>query len=63
MTRQENARLFIEKQKQLGNEVYFPADDMRLATVYNKEDLQNKHYRIFDNVRNQFIRKVAKQTQ
>ena len=56
-------RRLIDEQTKAGNEIYFPADDMRLCTIYNKEDRQNKHYRIYDNVRNQFIRKVAKNTQ
>ena len=35
---------------------------MRLIAVYNTEDKQNKHYSIFDNLRNAYIRKVAKKT-
>ncbi len=35
---------------------------MRLIVVYNKEDKQNKHYKIFDNLRNAYIRKVSKKT-
>ena len=35
---------------------------MRLIAVYNDEDKQNKFYRIYDNLRNEYIRKVAKKT-
>ncbi len=35
---------------------------MRLIAVFNKEDKANKHYRIYDNLRNAYIRKVAKKT-
>jgi len=36
---------------------------MRLVTVYNKEDRQNKFYTIYDNLRNETTRRVAKKTQ
>jgi len=36
---------------------------MRLVTIYNKEDKANKFYRVYDNLRNEYIRKVAKKTQ
>lgn len=36
---------------------------MRLVTIYDKEDKQNKFYRVYDNLRNEYIRKVAKKTQ
>ena len=55
-------RRLIEEQTQLGNELIFPAEDMRLVVVYVKQDSKNKHYRIYDNLRNEYIRKVAKRT-
>ena len=37
---------------------------MRFLAVYNKtDDRQNKHYQIYDNLRDRFVRKVAKRTQ
>lgn len=48
---------------QLGNEIHFPAEEMRLCAIYNKEDRQSKHYRIYDNIRNQFIRRLEKKSQ
>ena len=35
---------------------------MRMVVVFNKEDPDQKYYKVFDNMRNQFIRKVAKKT-
>ena len=35
---------------------------MRLVCIYNKEDRNQKHYRIYDNLRNDYIRKIAKKT-
>lgn len=35
---------------------------MRIVVTYSKEDPTEKHYKVFDNMRNQFIRKVAKKT-
>ena len=52
----------IAHQTQLGNEILFPSEDMRMAVVFSKEDPMQKHYKVFDNMRNQFIRKVAKKT-
>jgi len=33
---------------------------MRLVAVFSKEDRTQKHYKIYDNLRNEFIRRVAK---
>ena len=33
-----------------------------MVVIYSKEDPTEKHYKVFDNMRNQFIRKVAKKT-
>ena len=60
--RQENVRRLIDEQNELGNELIYPSQDMRLIAVYNTEDKQNKFYRIYDNLRNEYIRKVAKKT-
>ena len=35
---------------------------MRFVVVFNKEDPKQKHYRVYDNLRNEYIRKVAKRT-
>jgi len=35
---------------------------MRLVVLFSKEDRQSKHYKIYDNLRNEFIRRVAKKT-
>ena len=35
---------------------------MRFVVVFNKEDAKQKHYRVYDNLRNEYIRKVAKRT-
>ena len=35
---------------------------MRLVAVYVREDKNNKHFRIYDNLRNEFVRKIAKKT-
>lgn len=35
---------------------------MRLVAVFSKEDRTQKHYKIYDNLRNEFIRRVAKDT-
>ena len=61
-TRQENVRRLIEEQTQQGNELIFPSEDMRFVVVFNKEDAKQKHYRVYDNLRNEYIRKVAKRT-
>ena len=33
-----------------------------MVVIYSKEDPAQKHYKVFDNMRNQIIRKVAKKT-
>ena len=35
---------------------------MRFVVVFNREDAKQKHYRVYDNLRNEYIRKVAKRT-
>jgi len=35
---------------------------MRIVAIYSTEDKTQKHYKIFDNLRNEYIRKVAKKT-
>ena len=35
---------------------------MRLVAVFSKEDSKQKHYKIYDNLRNEFIRRVEKKT-
>ena len=52
----------IAEQSELGNELIFPSEDMRLVVVFSKEDRQSKHYKIYDNLRNEYIRRVAKKT-
>ena len=60
--RQENVRRLIEEETKLGNELIFPSEDLRLVVVFNKEDRQNRFYKVYDNLRNTFIRRVAKKT-
>ena len=60
--RRENMKRMIAAQNASGNEILFPSEDTRLAAVFVKEDRADKHYKIFDNLRNQFIRRVAKKT-
>ena len=42
----------IAGQAGLGNEILFPSEDMRMVVVYSKEDPAEKHYKVFDNMRN-----------
>lgn len=51
-SRQLNMQNLIAQQAELGNEVIFPAEDMRIVVIYSKEDPQEKHYKVFDNMRN-----------
>ena len=60
--RQENMNRLIAEQNELGNDLIFPSEDMRLVVLFSTEDRQNKHYKIYDNLRNEFIRRVAKKT-
>lgn len=60
--RQENVRRLIEEETKVGNELIFPAEDLRLVVVFNKEDRQNRFYKVYDNLRNTFVRRVAKKT-
>ena len=51
-SRQQNMQNLIAAQAQLGHEVLFPSEDMRMVVVYSKEDPTEKHYKVFDNMRN-----------
>ena len=62
LIRQENMQRLIREQNELGNDIIFPTQDMRLVAVFSKEDRTQKHYKIYDNLRNEFIRRVAKRT-
>ena len=62
MVRQDNMNKLIAEQNTLGNDIIFPSEDMRLVAVFSKEDKMQKHYKIYDNLRNEFIRRVAKKT-
>ena len=42
----------IALQTELGNEILFPSEDMRMVIIYSKEDETEKHYKVFDNMRN-----------
>ena len=55
-------RRLIDEQLALDNELIFPSEDMRFVVVFNREDAKQKHYRVYDNLRNEYIRKVAKRT-
>ena len=55
-------RRLISEQNELGNTIIFPAEDMRLVVVFKKEDKNQKHYLIYDNLRNETIRRVSKKT-
>ena len=61
LVRQDNMKKLIADQHEL-NEIFFPNDDMRLVVVFSKEDRTQMHYKIYDNLRNEFIRRVAKKT-
>ena len=39
----------IQYQTELGNEIHFPSEDLRVVAVFSKADPENKCYRIFDN--------------
>lgn len=52
----------VEQQNEQGNELMFPAEDMRIVLVFNKQDRNNKYYKIYDNLRGEFIRKINKET-
>ena len=52
----------IEEQTSIGNTLIFPSEDMRLVGIFQQEEKNSKHYRIYDNLRNEFIRKVSKRT-
>ena len=52
----------ITEQNERGNEILFPSDDMRFVVVFFKEDPTQKYYRVFDNQKNKFVRKLAKKT-
>jgi len=52
----------IEEQNALGNTLIFPSEDLRLVVLFNTENRQEKHYMIYDNLRNEFIRRIAKKT-
>lgn len=62
LVRQENMRRLIAEQSHVGNEVLFASDDTRIVAVFNKEDKSEKYYVLYDNLRNEFIRRVAKKT-
>ena len=51
-SRQQNMQNLIAQQSELGNEIIFPSEDMRMVVVYSKEDPMQKHYKVFDNMRN-----------
>ena len=51
-TRQKNMQTLIAQETQLGNEILFPSEDMRMVVVFKKEDPMQKHYKVFDNMRN-----------
>ena len=38
VVRQDNMRRLIAEQTELGNELIFPSEDMRLVCIMNKED-------------------------
>lgn len=52
----------INEQNQLGNDLLFPSQDMRLVAIFSKEDRSQTHFKIYDNLRNEYIRRVAKGT-
>ena len=45
-----------------GNKVFFPSDDTRFAIVLNRQDMDEKHFMVYDVKRDHFIRRVAKKT-
>ena len=51
-------RAFIEQQMELGNKVFFPSEDSRFAIVLNKQDLDEKHFMVYDVKRDNFVRRV-----
>lgn len=42
----------IVQELEAGNEIIFPSEDMRMVVIYSKEDPAQKHYKVFDNMRN-----------
>jgi len=60
--RQENVRRLVQEETELGNELIFASEDLRMCAVYCKQEKTNRFYKIYDNLRNTSIRKVAKKS-
>lgn len=44
-----------------GTELLFPAEDMRIVAMCSRRDAKPKFYKIYDNLRDEFIRKINKE--
>lgn len=58
--KQENMKQFINTNLTQGNQVFMPCDEKRIVVVLNNGDSENLFYQVYDGLRNDLTRRVAK---
>ena len=60
LRKQENMKQFINTNLTQGNQVFMPHDEKRIVVVLNNGDPENLFYQVYDGLRNDLTRRVAK---